>query len=159
MVPNQSQATQCAQARANLHGETVLEINLPESSTPDFHDAASRHALRRVNSPSGIIQTAIFGKRNKNRRQDHPAGRMIPPDQGFEADDSPINKRLGLIEKLKFALCQSRSEIVLKSLAFRATVDPFQVQKTDRAGPLCLGAIECRIGVTDQLLTFGGITW
>ena len=84
---------------------------------------------------------------------------MVPPNKSFEADNGPINKRLGLIEKLKFALCEGRREIVLNLSPFAQLSIHFRFKKPIGAGTLCLSAIECRIGVADQLFTFGGIAW
>jgi hypothetical protein len=84
---------------------------------------------------------------------------MVPPNESFEADNGPINKCLGLIEKLKFAFCEGRREIVLNLSPFAQLSIHFRFEKSIGAGTFCLSAIKGRIGVADQLLTFGGIAW
>src|SRR5208283_1807445 len=98
-------------------------------------------------------------KRYEDCGRNQTASRMLPSDQSFKADNAPINQRFRLIDKLKFAFFEGRHEVVLNLATFAQLAIHFRLEEPVGTGTFRLGAIECRVGIANQLVTFGGVAW
>ena len=114
------------------------------------HDAASRQAVRRIHSPSSMIDPVFLGERNEGAGRDQPLARMMPAHQRLEAGDLAADMRLRLIVQLDLVTHDGRAQILLQRALFAQLLIHRQLEEADRSARFRFRAEQGGVRVDDQ---------
>lgn len=95
-------------------------------------------------------QPVLLGKRNELIRRHEAPRRVVPAQQGLEADHLAIHPRLRLEIDQELVLLQCLSQIVLQQPAIAQLPVHLGLEQADPPPALAFGTIECCIGVGEQ---------